>query len=150
TCTYTWDFGGSGNVTGGNGSDVMIYQYAAEGTYTASLTLREQVTGKNATETVTVTAANVAPPPAAADFTTSVAAKTVTLTASLPPGVVRLYAYWGDGKKTIYSSPATDVMSHAYTVGGRSYDIKVTTYDASYNKVDYTVIQDPDLHVTLP
>ncbi|MBI5559008.1 MAG: CxxxxCH/CxxCH domain-containing protein, partial [Deltaproteobacteria bacterium] len=36
TCTYTWDFGGSGNVTGGNGSDVMIYQYAAEGTYTAS------------------------------------------------------------------------------------------------------------------
>jgi predicted CxxxxCH...CXXCH cytochrome family protein len=150
TCSYTWDFGGSGSVTGGNGSDVMIYQYGAEGTYTASVTLREQVTGKSATETVTVIAENVAPPPASADFATSVAARTVTLTATLPPEVVRLYAYWGDGKRTIYANPATDVMSHVYTVGGRSYDIKVSTYDVGHNKVDYTVVQDADLHVTLP
>jgi hypothetical protein len=35
-------------------------------------------------------------------------------------------------------------------VGGRSYDIKVSTYDVGHNKVDYTVVQDADLHVTLP
>jgi len=149
-CSYSWDFGGSGNVVGGNGADTMIYQYGAEGSYTAGLTLRESVTGKSNTTSVTVTAANVAPPAPAVDFATTVTGRTVRLSATLPADVVRLYVYWGDGKKTVYSSPATDVMTHTYSLGNRTYNMSATSYDAAYHKVNYTVAEDPDLAVFIP
>ncbi|MEW6290927.1 MAG: CxxxxCH/CxxCH domain-containing protein [Thermodesulfobacteriota bacterium] len=149
-CSYTWDLGGAGGMVGGNGTDTVVYQYGAEGNYTASLTMRESVTGKSNTASVAVTAANVAPPPAAADFVTTVTGRTVKLTATLPANVVRLYVYWGDGKKTVYASPSTDVMTHTYSAGGRTYSMSATSYDAAYNKVNYTVVQDQDLAVFIP
>lgn len=149
-CSYTWDFGGSGNVVGGNGSDKVIYQYGAEGSYVASLTLRESVSGKTNTASVTVTAENVAPPASVVDFATTVTGKTVNLSTTLPADVVRLYVYWGDGKKTVYSNPVTDVMIHTFSLGNRTYNMSATSYDVAYHKVDYTVADDPDLAVFIP
>jgi predicted CxxxxCH...CXXCH cytochrome family protein len=149
-CSYEWDFGGSGSVMGGNGTDVVVFQYDAEGTYTASLTMRESVTGKTGSASVTATAENVVPPPAVTDFSTAVNGTTVTLSATLPANVVRLYVYWGDRLRTVYSNPATDVMTHAYARGGRSYNIRVTVMDTAHNSVDYTFSEDADLTVVLP
>ncbi|MFZ5771733.1 MAG: CxxxxCH/CxxCH domain c-type cytochrome [Thermodesulfobacteriota bacterium] len=149
-CSYSWDFGGSGSVVGGNGADTMIYQYGSEGSYTATLTLRESLTGKAGSATLDVTAENVAPPPAVVDFATTVTGRTVKLAAALPADVVRLYVYWGDGKKNVYTSPATAVMTHTYSAGGRTYTMSATSYDAAYHKVNYTVADDPDLSVFIP
>ncbi|MBI4791902.1 MAG: CxxxxCH/CxxCH domain-containing protein [Deltaproteobacteria bacterium] len=149
-CSYEWDFGGSGSVQGGNGTDMVVFRYDAEGTYTASLTMRESVTGKTGSTGITATAANVVPPPASADFATAVNGATVTLSATLPANVVRLYVYWGDRLRTVYTSPATDVMTHTYGRGGRSYNIRVTVMDSTHNSVDYTFSEDADLTVVLP
>jgi len=149
-CSYTWDFGGSGSIVGGNGTDTVVYQYGAEGHYTASLTLSESVTGKSNTTNVSVTAENVAPPAAAADFATTVTGRTVRLTATLPADVVRVYVYWGDRLRTVYTSPATDVMTHTYARGSRDYSIRVMTIDSAYNTINYTFSEDPDLAVFIP
>jgi hypothetical protein len=149
-CSHEWDFGGSGSVVGGNGTDMVVFQYDAEGVYTASLTMRESVTGKTNSTSITATAENVVPPPASADFATAVNGTTVTLTAALPANVVRLYVYWGDRLRTVYTSPATDVMTHTYTRGGRSYNIRVMVMDSTHNSVNYTFSNDGDLTVVLP
>jgi hypothetical protein len=149
-CSHEWDFGGSGSVVGGNGADVAVFQYDAEGIYTASLTMRESVTGKTGSASVTATAENVVPPPAVTDFSAAVHGTTVTLSAILPANVVRLYVYWGDRLRTVYSNPATDVMTHVYARGGRSYNIRVTVMDTAHNSVDYTFSEDTDLTVVLP
>jgi len=149
TCSYSWDFGGAGSIVGGNGTDIMVYQFDAVGDYTVTLTMTESVTGKTASDSITVSAIEVEVP-AAADFSTSVAGNTVTLTATLPPEVVRLYVYWGDRLRTVYADPANDVMTHTYARGGRSYNIRVVTIDAAHNMINYTFAEDPDLTVTLP
>lgn len=152
-CGYEWNFGGAGVITGGNGTDVMVYQYAAEGDYSATLTLRESTTNKTNSAIVSVHAENVAPPPADADFAVAINGKTVLLTGVLPEGIARAFIYWGDRKTTISTNPQAELaagISHTYTGGGRDYSIRVQTVDSAYNKIDYTATEDADLLVTIP
>ncbi|MEW6290394.1 MAG: PKD domain-containing protein [Thermodesulfobacteriota bacterium] len=149
-CTFTWDFGGSGGVIGGNGQDVIIYRYDAPGAYTATLTMTEATSGKTATATVSATASLVESPAPAIDFTTAVTGTAVTLHAAFPADVQRVYVYWGDRSRSVYTRPAADVMSHTYAVGRKSYNIRVQTIDAAHKMVDYTFSEDADLRVTLP
>ncbi|MFZ5759972.1 MAG: CxxxxCH/CxxCH domain c-type cytochrome [Thermodesulfobacteriota bacterium] len=152
SCDYEWAFGGSGSVSGGNNADVMVYRYDAEGEYTVTLTMRESITGKTASDSVVVRAENVTPPPATADFATALSGRTVTLTGTLPAGISRAYIYWGDRKTTQSSQPATDLANglvHTYARAG-SFSIRVQTVDASYNKTDYTTSEDGDLLVIVP
>lgn len=150
TCSYTWDFGGTGSITGGNGNESIVYQYDSEGSYSATLTMRESVSGKSATAVVNAAAVLVESQAPVIDFTTAVNGRTVSLNAAFPENVQRAYVYWGDRRSTVYSNPAAAVMSHAYTLAGRTYNIRVQTIDAAYNKVDYTISEDADLQVTLP
>lgn len=153
TCSYDWDFGGNGTIVGGNGIDKVTYQYQVAGDYTVKLTMAEANTGKRATDSITVTAQVVEPPVAAADFSTTVIGRTVTVTATLPADVVRANIYWGDRKKTLSSSPQTELVngiSHTYASGGQVYSLRIQTIDASYNSLNYTVSEDGDLAVTVP
>ncbi|MCK9294661.1 MAG: PKD domain-containing protein [Desulfobulbaceae bacterium] len=150
TCSYTWDFGGSGGSIGGNGQDVIIYRYDNAGSYTVELTMAEATSGKTATATVSATASLVETAAPAIDFTTSITGTAVTLHAAFPAGVQRVYIYWGDRLRSVYSRPATDVMSHTYAAGHRIYNIRVQTIDAAHKLVDYTFSQDGDLRVSLP
>ena len=149
-CSYDWDFGGVGSIIGGNGSDRVVYQYDLIGDYDVTLTMIESTTGKKETDTITVKAIEVEPPPPTGDFSTTVNGTTVTLTAILPADVVRAYVYWGDRKQTTYTDPANDIMEHTYIQGGTSYKIRVQTIDAGWNTVYYTFNEDPDLDVTIP
>lgn len=150
TCSYQWDFGGSGAIVGGNGSEVMVYRYDAAGDYTVSLAMEESRSGKRGVESITVGALEVELPPPSADFTTTLAATTVTLAASLPSEVVRVYVYWGDRRRSVSTDPAGLALSHTYERGGRDYNIRVTTIDSDHNRLSYTFGDDPDLRVTLP
>ncbi|MFZ5758182.1 MAG: cytochrome c3 family protein [Thermodesulfobacteriota bacterium] len=151
TCSFTWDFGGNGGIIGGNGNDVIIYRYDTAGTYAVSLSMTESTSGKTATGSTIATAAVVEPlPPAAIDFSRTVSGKTVTLTANFPADISTVLVYWGDRKSTRYSGDlANAVMSHTYSVTGKSYEIRVQTLDSSHNRVEYTVSDDGDLRVTL-
>ncbi|MFH1218049.1 MAG: CxxxxCH/CxxCH domain-containing protein [Pseudomonadota bacterium] len=154
TCSYEWNFGGNGAVTGGNGKDIMTYQYGVPGDYNATLTMRESVTNKTNSKTVPVSAVNVAPPPSVLDFATTVNGKTVMITAAnLPADVVRAYIYWGDRKTTLTTNPLAELatgINHTYSIGNREYSLKIQTIDSAYKKVDYTVTEDPDLLVAIP
>ncbi|MFH1218051.1 MAG: CxxxxCH/CxxCH domain-containing protein [Pseudomonadota bacterium] len=154
TCSYEWDFGGNGAITGGNGSSIVTYQYAAVGNYNATLTMRESVTNKTNSKTLAVSAVNVMPESISEDFATTVNGKTVMITAAnLPANVVRAYIYWGDRKTTLSTNPLAELatgITHAYSIGNREYSIRVQAIDSSYKKVDYTVTEDQDLLVSIP
>lgn len=153
-CDSSWDFGGAGMIVGGNGDDVVVYEYDAPGTYTATLTMTEPVSGISGSKTVTANAIEVEPPVLLVDdFTAAVAGKKVTLAwVNADPAIIRAYIYWGDRKAT----QVTDVTSlalgidHTYTTGGHSYNIRVKVYDENHNASDYTFNDDGDLQVTIP
>ncbi|MBI5558120.1 MAG: hypothetical protein HY885_10820 [Deltaproteobacteria bacterium] len=148
-CGYTWDFGGAGSIVGGNGEDRITYQYDATGAYAAAVTVTEPLTGISDRKSTIVNAEIVEPPPASADFAAVITGKTVTLTASLPADIARIYVYWGDRARTTYTTSNSE-MKHTYTLGGRSYDIRVVTMDSHHNEVNYTSAEDPDLTVAIP
>lgn len=150
TCSYNWNFGGVGTIVGGNGNNTVVYQYNSVGDYEVTLTMTESTTGRSESDTITVKAIEVESPLPTADFLTAVNGMTVTLTATLPPEVVRAYVYWGDRRKTTYTDPANDIMQHTYTQGGTSYKIRVETIDNGWNTINYTFTEDPDLQVTIP
>jgi len=156
SCEYSWEFGdgGTGLAVGGNGDDEVVYQYDAPGTYTATLTMTEPISGVTASKTVTSTAALIQPQGGYADFATAVNGNTVTLTApTLDTSVVRAYIYWGDRKRTVSIHAQADFaagISYTYGRGGRDYNIRVQTIDAVHHLLDYTFSEDGDLTVTLP
>ncbi len=144
TCTYSWDFSdGSGAVVpGGNGDTFMMVTYPAVGTYTATLTMcMADEPSVCDTQSVEVTTREVEPPaPATPVFGTDIVGNTLTLTSDLS-GFARLTVYWGDRKQTAYTSSVD--MVHTYS-GSGTYDLRVDTLDAQWNKQSYT------LSVTIP
>jgi hypothetical protein len=161
TCGYDWDTTG-GVVVGGNGSNQVVVQYPAAGSYTASLTMTMvddpatlgDESSVSDSQSVTVKAVVVKTPVPVVDFATSVAGKVVTLTApTLDASVVRAYIYWGDRTRTVSTNPQVDLVAgvnHTYARGGRSYNIIVEAIDAKHVKTSFTFTQDGDLTVTLP
>jgi hypothetical protein len=132
---------------------MVIYQYDLVGTYNVSLTMTESTTGKKVTDTKSVKAIEVEPPPPTGDFTTVINGPTVTLTAILPAEIMRAYIYWGDRVHTVSTNPQADLatgISHNYARIGRTYNIRVTTIDAAHHMLDYTFNEDGNLSVALP
>jgi len=159
-CTFSFDADG-GTPVGGNGSDIAVVEYPAEGTYNPCVTVTmvddpatpgDESTVSD-TQCVNADAVIVEVPAAAADFATSVSSKTVTLTApTLDASVVRAYIYWGDRTRTVVTNPANlqAGVNHTYGRGGRSYNIRVTLIDAAHNMTNYTFAEDADLTVAIP
>jgi len=154
-CSYEFDFSdGSGLSVGGNGTDTVIVQYPAAGSYQAVVYATDTVTGEKRADSVTVTAQIVEPEAAAMDFATAVNGNIVTLTApTLDADVVRAYIYWGDRTRTVSTNPQAGLVSginHTYARGGRSYNIIVECIDAAHIKTSFTFTEDGDLTVAIP
>ena len=148
-CDYTWDFGGSGSVIGGNGTDSPIYQYDSAGTYDVTLTVSVQENPSVSDSMITpITALQVEAIPN--DFTTTVTGYEVTLSAVLLPDVVSVDIDWNDKAISTYSgSPENFQAVHTY-LKARTFKITVTTYDSLNNETTYDYRDDGDLSVPVP
>ncbi|MCB2181198.1 MAG: thrombospondin type 3 repeat-containing protein [Desulfobulbaceae bacterium] len=151
-CSFTWDFGGSGTIMGGNGDDVVVYMYNTPGTYTATVSITEDSSGLTESSTVVASAIEVEPPPPSADFDVLVSGNEVTLTSNtLTPDIMRVYVFWGDRERDISKNPLTDFstgLSHSYT-RSKDYNIRVKTIDSNWNELNYTFIEDNDLSIEI-
>ncbi|MCK5606309.1 hypothetical protein KAR91_30695, partial [Candidatus Pacearchaeota archaeon] len=121
-CAEEWNFGGAGDIVGGNGDDIIVYQYDASGDYTASLTMTEQDSGTTATDYLTVTAEIVETPLPAIDFFSSIDNATVTLSVtdldSSDAAIESVIVFWGDRYRTEYIWPLSGDIEHTYTRTG--------------------------------
>ncbi len=158
SCSYDWDFGGAGNVVGGNGKDIIIYEYSipafSDRQFAVSLTMTQETSGTSATASIDVTAKEVITTSHSVDFATMIDENTLTLTvASLPLDIKRAYIYWGDRQRTVSTDPQADLvngLTHTYTPGSNNYSMRVTTLDTDHNKLQYSLNEDADLSVTIP
>ncbi|GAA2177928.1 hypothetical protein GCM10009847_05930 [Leucobacter tardus] len=122
---YAWDFG-DGTPTVSGSAPTTTHAYAKAGTFTATLTVRDDrgLVG-SAQRTVTVQAPNT--PPTAA-FSTTARGLTATVDGSAssdPDGSIASYSWnWGD------DSPAGSgaLATHAYTAAG-TYPVTLTVTD---------------------
>ena len=153
-CTDEWDFGGNGDIVGGNGNDIVVYRYDAGGDYTASLTLTESVSGTPATWSLSVTAEIVETPLPALNFVSGVDVATVTLSITDPvssdAAVESLTVFWGDRYRSEYIWPPSTNIEHTYTRTGTDYHIRVKTMNVGGEEFNYTFINDEDLTVSIP
>ncbi|MGL6223489.1 MAG: PKD domain-containing protein, partial [Steroidobacteraceae bacterium] len=125
--TYAWNFGDGGTATGTTASRI----YTAAGTYTATLTVTDNLgaTGPT-TRTVTVTAPNL-PPTAAFQFlpTGGPAPLFVFFDASAstdPDGTIANYIWdFGDGTETVGGK----TPSHTFATAG-TFSVRLTVQDA--------------------
>lgn len=153
-CSDTWDFGGDGGIVGGNGDDIVAYQYNTSGDYTVSLTMTEQDSDTTATNNFTVTAEIVQTPLPSIDFATTVNTAAVSLSITdLDPNdsdVASVIVFWGDRYRTeeTVSLPAT--IDHTYTRTGSEYHIRVKAIFADGGVFNYTFMADENLTVSIP
>ena len=143
-CGGDWDFGGTGQIVGGNGNNIIVYQYDTAGDYTANLTMADSISSLD------ITAETVETPLPAIDFVTYVAASTVTLTTTdLDPTDASLgyTIYWGDRTRLTGGSP----FNHTYTRTGTDYHIRVKGVNSDTGEeFNYTFTYDEDLTVSIP
>ncbi|MCK5601401.1 hypothetical protein KAR91_06025 [Candidatus Pacearchaeota archaeon] len=151
TCTDEWSFGGTGSIVGGNGDDIIVYQYSAAGDYSVSLIMTESISSTEAAGGATATAEIVEIPLPSADFSTAVNVATVTLNFDVLPGdVTEVHVYWGDRNRSVESGTIPASIDYTYTRTGSDYHIRVKTIDGDANEFNYTVNVDADLTVTIP
>lgn len=145
-CEGDWNFGGLGQVVGGNGNNIIVYQYDSAGDYTATLTTADSVTSLD------ITAAIVETPLPIIDFDTSIATATVSLAITdLDPSdtaIESVIVYWGDRYRVEYNLPAA--INHTYTRTGTDYHIRVKAVNTIGEEFNYTFRYDEDLSVSIP
>ena len=148
-CSYKWDFGGPGDVVGGNGKDVVVYRYDTVGEYEASVSMTETVSGKEATDYILVVAESVQPVLPFLDFSTTVEESTAILSVGVLEDIVQLLVFWGDRSRSEYSSPFNESIEHTYTRSGK-YRLRVQVVDNEGNIFNYTIRNNANLIVEIP
>jgi predicted nucleic acid-binding Zn ribbon protein len=148
-CSYKWDFGGPGDVVGGNGKDVFVYRYDNVGEHEASVSMTATESGKEATDYILVVAEavkRVLPP---LDFITTVEESTAIISADVSEDIAQLIVFWGDRSRSEYSFPFNELVEHTYTGSGK-YSLRVQVVDNEGNIFNYTVRNDTSLIVEIP
>ena len=148
-CSYKWDFGGPGDVVGGNGNDDVVYRYDNVGEYEARVSMTETVSGKEAIDYILVVAEAVQPVLPPFDFSTTVEESTVILSADVSEDIVQLFVFWGDRLRSEYSSPFNESIEHTYTRSGK-YRLRVQVVDNEGNIFNYTARKNANLVVEIP
>ena len=153
-CTDEWDFGGAGNIVGGNSDNIISYQYDSSGDYTASLTMTEQDSDTTTTNNLTVTAEIVQTPIPFIDFDTSIDTATVSVTITDPDSsdadVESIIIFWGDRYRSEYNGSLPAIIDHTYTRTDTDYHIRVKTVITGGKAFNYTFTNDEDLTVSIP
>ena len=149
-CDYQWSFGGAGKIVGGNGSDIIVYQYDSTGIYDIILTMTEQDGVLSERLTGKATAVDILYPEKTADFASTVTGAILTINGTFPSDIDSVEVFWGDRNRTVYTDPQNDLMEHPYNRTGSSYYIRIKTIDDEGNVLNYTVRDDSDLKVFIP
>ena len=134
--TYAWDFDGDGSVE--STSKRPSHTFADPGTYDVTLSVTD-TGGNTATDTRTVTVADVTGPAAAAGSDRTVTADESVdfdATASADNGQIGSYEWDFDGDGTTDATGATP--SHTFSSTG-SYDVTLTVTDGGGNTATDTV-----------
>lgn len=148
-CTYEWDFGGPGDIVGGNGNDVVVYRYDNTGEYEARVSMIETASGKEATDYITVTAEAVRPILPPVEFSSTVDETTVTLNADLSEDFAQLFVFWGDRSRSEFSYPFSEPVEHTYNRSGKYY-LRVQLVDVDGNTFNYPARKNSNLIVEIP
>ena len=153
-CINEWDFGGEGDIVGGNGNDILVFRYDEAGDYSATLTMTEQDSGTTATDNLTATAEIVRTPMPSVEFETSTDTATVTLNItnldSSDVEIASVIVFWGDRYRDEYSYPLQAPIAHTYTRTGTDYHIRVKMLNTDDEAFNYTFTYDEDLTVSIP
>jgi predicted nucleic acid-binding Zn ribbon protein len=148
-CSYKWDFGGPGDVVGGNGKDVVVYRYDNVGEYEASVSMTETESGKEATDYIQVVAEAVQPVLPPLEFITTVDESTAIISADVSEDIAQLVVFWGDRARSEYSFPFNELIEHTYTRSGK-YRLRVQVVDSEGNIFNYTSRNNSNLLVEIP
>ncbi|MCK5617189.1 hypothetical protein KAR91_85790 [Candidatus Pacearchaeota archaeon] len=150
-CGSNWIFGGPGQVVGGNGSNVTVFQYDDVNSYEATLSWVDPVSGTTLSYTGMVSPQIVETPLPAADFACTVDGRsTVSLSITSPVDFVGLTVFWGDRIRSEYSGTLPVTIDHTYTRTGRDYHIRVKTVNSIGDEFNYTFMADEDLTISIP
>jgi hypothetical protein len=149
--TGSLDFGGEGEIIGGNGHDIIAYRYDTAGNYRAELTMTDTLSQATSSSSLVPAPAEIVETPAPfTDFYAEVNNNTVTLTTqSLPAELIQFTIYWGDRNySTIHD--LTNGIEHVYPQTGTHYNIRITVQDSNFDEFNYTFMDDEDLTVYIP
>ena len=150
-CTGQWDFGGEGDIVGGNGHDILVFRYDEAGDYSANLTITEQESSTTVTDNLTVTADILETPLPDIDFETIVDPATSTVSLTIPDvDVDTVIVFWGDRNRTEYTGSLPATLEQTYTRTGTDYHIRVKTVTGTGEVFNYTFTYDEDLTVYIP
>ena len=153
-CDSTIIYGGSGDIVGGNGSDIIVYRYDYEGNYSVSISLTEQDNRESYTDYFEITAEIVETPLPLLDFSILVENSTVTITPvdidSSDADIISLVVFWGDRYRDEYTYPLQEDISHQYNRTGTDYHIRVKMLNTDEEVFNYTYMNDEDLMVSIP
>lgn len=153
-CTSVLNFGGLGGIVGGDGHDIIVYQYDEAGDYTVNLTMEEQSSGTVATYSSTLTAKIVEVPLPALNFSSGIFNTTVSLKIEdldlTDAEVASVIAFWGDRNRDEYSFPLQEPITHTYTRTGTEYHIRVKALFSDGGEFNYTFQADENLKVNIP
>ena len=149
TCTYSWTVDAACSQTGGSpATDTYVVTCGGVGTYPASLTVTDTVTGKSNTDAfdIIITSSDVNPLPDPNYGTPGVVGNTVTVDMTdLPGNIIEGYVYWGDGTRTVFGQyqpipVPTASLSHDYAIpSGKVIRIKIFDNDMNQSQVSITV-----------
>jgi len=148
-CSYKWEYGGPGDIVGGNGKDVVVYRYDNVGEYEASVSMTETESGKEATDYILVVAEAVQPVLPPLDFVTTVEESTAIISADVPEDITQLVVFWGDRARSEYSFPFNESVEHTYNRSGK-YRLRVQAVDNEGNIFNYTSRNNSNLIVEIP
>ncbi len=152
SCTYGWNFGGSGTATGGT-TATPTFQYASSGTYTVTLTVTDNAPGgASAQQQYSFTTCTVNQPPtcgrSSVKFGTqctggSTNSICITDASSDDTSGATVSFSWGDNKIDSGLALLTTAL-HTYTYAG-NYTIRQSVKDANGAVTDC-----PNLYVPIP
>jgi PKD repeat protein len=122
---YTWTWGDGHTTSGGSGVSAPSHTYAADGTYTITLVVKD-ASNQTSSDSHSVTVSSGP----TASFTIACSGRTCSVDGSASTGgVVSYYWDWDDESATTTSGATA---SHTYPYDG-TFTVHLTVYDANNN-----------------
>lgn len=142
-CGNNLTFGGPGQIVGGNGSDVVVFQYDDVDNYEATLSWVDPKSAETLYYRGLVAPQIVRTPLPPADFVSTVNGPDVALDLSISAAIEELRVYWGDRNHSEYFAnfePLPASINHTYTRPGTSYKIRIKAIDWFGNSFNYNLM----------